>query len=140
MTEPIDKFAGDYRWLSNFWFIDVEYAGVTYPTTEHAFQAAKTLDLGQRRHVRKASGPGEAKKLGRQVTLRPGWEDMKDEVMLDLNRQKFQDPGLREKLLATGDAPLVEGNTWGDKYWGVVKGVGKNRLGKILMQIRGELR
>lgn len=136
----IDKFAGSYRWLSNFWSAEVEYDGVRYPTTEHAFQAAKTEDLGQRRHVRKAKTPGEAKKLGRQVTLRSGWESMKDAVMLDLNRQKFRDPDLREKLLATGDQELVEGNTWGDTYWGVVRGKGKNRLGKILMQIRSELR
>lgn len=140
MTDPIDKFAGDYRWLSNFWLAEVEYEGVTYRTTEHAFQAAKTLDLGQRRHVRKAMGPGEAKRLGRQVTLRSGWESMKDEVMLDINRQKFRDPDLRGKLLATGDVPLIEGNTWGDKYWGVVGGVGKNRLGKILMKVRDEIR
>jgi len=140
VTDPIDKFAGRYRWLSNFWPAEVEYDGVRYPTTEHAFQAAKTENLGQRRHVRKARGPGEAKRLGRQVSLRPGWEAMKDGVMLDINRQKFRDPDLREKLLATGDAQLVEGNHWGDMYWGVVDGRGANRLGKILMQIRDEIR
>ena len=136
----IDKFAGDYRWLSNFWPAEVEYEGVKYPTTEHAFQAAKTENLGQRRHVRKAASPAEAKKLGRQVTLRPGWDSMKDEVMLDLNRQKFRDPGLRAKLLATGDRPLIEGNHWNDTYWGVCRGKGKNRLGQILMKIRHEIR
>lgn len=136
----IDKFAGSYRWLSNFWSAEVEYEGVRYPTTEHAFQAAKTENLGQRRHVRKADTPKEAKKRGRQVALRSGWESMKDAVMLDLNRQKFRDPDLRAKLLATGDEELVEGNTWGDTYWGVCRGKGKNRLGKILMQIRVELR
>jgi ribA/ribD-fused uncharacterized protein len=140
MKDKIDKFAGDYRWLSNFWYVDVEYEGVTYPTTEHAFQAAKTLNLGQRRHVRKAASPGEAKKLGRQVTLRTGWDGMKDEVMLDLNRQKFRDAALRKKLLETGDAPLIEGNTWNDRYWGVCRGTGKNRLGQILMRIRSEIR
>jgi predicted NAD-dependent protein-ADP-ribosyltransferase YbiA (DUF1768 family) len=96
MKDKIDKFAGDYRWLSNFWYVDVEYEGVTYPTTEHAFQAAKTLNLGQRRHVRKAASPGEA--------------------------------------------PLIEGNTWNDRYWGVCRGTGKNRLGQILMRIRSEIR
>ncbi len=140
MGEIIDKFAGKYRWLSNFWGAEVQYDGVAYPTTEHAFQAAKTENLGQRRHVRKASGPQEAKRLGRQVTLRPEWESMKDEVMLDLNRQKFRDPELRAKLLATGDATLVEGNYWNDTYWGVCRGKGKNRLGKILMRVRDEIR
>ncbi len=142
IKDKIDSFAGQYRWLSNFWYAEVEYKGVQYPTTEHAFQAAKTEDLGQRRHVQKAVNPAEAKRRGRQVTLRSEWESMKDGIMLDLNRQKFRDPDLRKKLLATGNATLIEGNTWGDMYWGVCAhiGKGKNRLGQILMQIRDEVR
>lgn len=120
MSNDIDKFAGKYRFLSNFYSVEVEYEGVKYSSTEHAFQAAKTLDLGHRRRVRTASSPAQAKRLGRQVSLRPDWEQMKDAIMLDLNRQKFKGSHLRKKLLDTGDAQLIEGNTWGDRYWGHV--------------------
>lgn len=66
---------------------------------------------------------------------------MRDGVMLQLLRQKFLgDEELRRKLLRTGDAMLVEGNYWGDTYWGVCFGSGKNMLGKLLMQVREELR
>lgn len=59
--------------------------------------------------------------------------------MEDLLRQKFSKTPLRRLLLATGEAELIEGNTWGDTYWGVCHGVGQNHLGCLLMKIRGEL-
>ena len=83
----------------------------------------------------------EAKRLGRRVRLRSDWEQVKYDVMLDVVRAKFnQHPDLAQKLLATGDEELVEGNDWGDTYWGVCNGRGKNMLGKILMRVRAELR
>ena len=85
--------------------------------------------------------PSEAKRLGRRVRLRSGWEQVKYDVMLDVVRAKFnQHPDLAQKLLATGDEELVEGNDWSDTYWGVCNGRGKNMLGKILMRVRAELR
>jgi predicted NAD-dependent protein-ADP-ribosyltransferase YbiA (DUF1768 family) len=60
--------------------------------------------------------------------------------MEELVRRKFADPELAEKLLATGDEELVEGNTWNDRFWGVCRGEGRNELGKILMRVRAELR
>ena len=85
--------------------------------------------------------PSEAKRLGRRVRLRSDWEQVKYDVMLDVVRAKFnQHPDLAQKLLATGDEELVEGNDWGDTYWGVCNGRGKNMLGKILMRVRAELR
>ena len=138
-SEVISDFRGRYRWLSNFWACAIEYEGATYPSTEHAFQAAKTLDENQREEIRLALSPGLAKKLGRQVKLREGWDDMRDEVMLCVTRLKYVDADLRKRLLGTGDAELVEGNTWGDQYWGVSMGVGRNKLGRILMQVRSEI-
>ena len=87
-----------------------------------------------------AGNPGQAKRIGRRIELRPGWDDVRDEIMLDLIRIKFYLPSLATKLLATGDAELVEGNYWGDTYWGVSRGRGENRLGQILMQVRDEIR
>ena len=86
------------------------------------------------------STPGEAKRMGRQVTLRKDWEDVKISVMEKGLRMKFAIPELRDKLLATGEEELVEGNWWGDTCWGVCKGVGANNLGKLLMKIREESR
>ena len=84
--------------------------------------------------------PQAAKRLGRRVELRPDWESVKYDVMYQVCKAKFtQNPNLLERLLATGDAELVEGNTWGDQVWGVCKGVGENHLGKTLMRIRAEL-
>ena len=85
--------------------------------------------------------PAEAKKLGRRVELRPEWEYIKERVMFEIVLNKFnQNPQLAKMLLATGEEELVEGNTWGDRTWGVCDGVGQNRLGKILMKVRGLLK
>lgn len=136
----IEAFSGEYRWLSNFYPSDVVLDGLIYPSVEHAFQAAKTEDARDRRVVQKAPTPGAAKKLGRKVTLRSDWENAKQGVMLDLLRQKFGQGELHDLLLGTDDAQLVEGNWWGDRYWGVVDGMGSNHLGRLLMQVREELR
>ena len=136
----IDSFTGDFRFLSNFWPAEVNLDGVTYASVEHAYQAAKTLDPKERAAFQGITA-GEAKKLGRKVTMRPGWDKIKVEVMCMLNTQKYMDhPELQEKLLKTGDHELVEGNNWGDKFWGKVRGHGSNHLGKILMNLRGAIR
>ncbi len=137
----ISAFAGQYRFLSNFYQSVVRMDGVDYPTVEHAFQAAKNPSAAYRERVASAREPGHAKRLGRMVMLRADWEHVKLDVMLALLRIKFYRGGdLADRLLATGDHELVEGNTWGDAYWGVCNGVGENHLGKLLMQVRGELR
>ena len=137
----IDRFAGEYRFLSNFYPATVVYEGLTYPDSEHAYQSAKTMDMAQRRRIAALPTPAQAKQAGEALTYRPDWPQVKYQVMLDCVRDKFtRNPDLRAKLLATGDAYLEEGNTWGDRIWGVYQGQGTNWLGKILMQVRGELR
>ena len=137
----IDQFSKEYHFLSNFSAAEVWYDGESYPSTEHAYQAAKTLDLTWRRAIRLAATPNDAKRLGRKAPIRPGWDDMKRDVMYTVVRQKFmQHPGLSQLLLDTGHAELIEGNWWGDRYWGVCNGTGENNLGKILMAVRDELR
>ena len=136
----IDSFVGEYRYLSNFWMAPVTYDGDVYASTEHAYQAAKTFNKADRARIRKMSC-ADAKRYGRQVQLIEGWENKKIGIMEELVLQKFTvHTDLREKLLATDDAEIIEGNTWGDREWGTVKGVGKNHLGKILMRVRKKLR
>lgn len=141
----ISEFRGEFAFLSNFYACEVEFEGEVYPTVEHAFQAAKTENPEERARVRSAKTPKGAKMLGRRVTLRPGWDYQRVDVMKELVRKKFHHPKMREKLLATGDEELVEGNTWHDRYWGRCicpkhDGDGLNWLGRILMRIREELR
>ncbi len=140
MKKPIDSFSGTYHWLSNFSPAPVRYGLVTYPTVEHAYQAAKTNDADQRKSIKLADSPGRAKHMGQRVTLRPDWETVKLDVMRDLLWQKFA-PGteLARKLLTTGDAQLIEGNYWGDIFWGVCRGQGENHLGRLLMAVREKL-
>ena len=135
----IESFSGEYRFLSNFWPCLVALDGTLYPSVEHAYQAAKTLDPEERASVRNADGPYKAKKAGRAVILREDWGDVKLDVMADLVYQKFQHPELREKLLATGNQELIEGNHWKDFFWGVCNGKGQNHLGRILMDVRSQL-
>lgn len=136
----IESFTGPYRFLSNFWLCDILYEDLIYPSTEHAFQAAKTLDPSERLLICLLDTPGHAKRKGHNITLRRGWEQIKQDIMLDLLRIKFTvHRDLREHLLATGNRKLIEGNNWGDTYWGEVNGIGNNFLGKLLMRVREEL-
>lgn len=137
----IDHFSGEYDFLSNFYEAPVTWKGVVYPTSEHAYQAAKTLDSVERNQIRLAETPAIAKKLGRKVTIREDWEEVKFDFMFKIVWNKFiLNQELATKLLATGDAELIEGNWWGDTYWGVCRGEGQNNLGLILMTVRGILR
>lgn len=136
----IDKFTGDYYFLSNFFECDVEYLGLTYRSSEAAYQAAKCKNPNERLAFLWLT-PSMAKRYGKMVEIRPDWDEVKKRIMRDIVYLKFsQWPDLREKLLATGEAELIEGNTWGDTYWGVCNGVGENNLGKILMEVRREFR
>lgn len=137
----IGTFRGRYFFLSNFYPVGVLLDGLIYPSVEYAYCAAKTLDEEERKRILYAASPGLAKRLGRQVTLRADWESIKLDVMANLLRQKFskENPTLRMWLAETGDADIVEGNTWGDTFWGVYDGRGQNHLGRLLMEIRAEM-
>lgn len=132
----IDSFRGEYRFLSNFYSCPIIFEGDLYSSLEHAFQASKTLDSNERKVVRVAVKAGDAKRAGRKVTKRGDWDDVRVGIMRELLYQKFNDLQLRQRLINTGDAELVEGNNWGDVFWGVCRGRGENWLGKLLMEIR----
>ena len=138
--ERIDRFRGEHAFLSNFHRHPFRWRGTTWSTAEAPFQASKTRDERMRERIRLASSPAEAKRLGRRADLRCEWEQIKDDVMHSVVQAKFAVPELRDALLATGDAELVEGNTWGDVYWGVCGGRGRNQLGRTLMRIRDDIR
>lgn len=135
----INSFKGKYAFLSNYYEVPVQYEGLTYKNSEAAFQAAKTLNTAERKEFTDLT-PNNAKAKGRSINLRADWEKVKLDIMYDINMAKFtQNSDLREKLIATGDAYLEEGNTWNDRYWGTVNGVGQNQLGKVLMRVREDL-
>lgn len=153
----IPNFTGDYFFLSNFYRRPLlfslmgmlENPGIRFPTSEHAFQAAKYKSMRDYEHetdpldyvieVANEPDPRKAKRLGGEVKIDPKhWDSIKDSVMREVVFEKFvQHSDLREQLLATHAAMLVEGNTWGDTYWGRVEGKGLNHLGVILMETRG---
>lgn len=117
----------------------------TYPTVEHVFQAAKTTDPAIRATIAAAKTPSEAKRLGRAAPLRDGWLEMRDAVMRQALEIRWSREPYRSRLLATGDEQLVERTTWHDQYWGICTcpkhgGVGENMLGRLLVQIRSQLR
>lgn len=141
--DKIDKFRGRYFFLSNFYEAPVTYLGITYRNNEAAFQAQKVCGIGSREiqfDFSKAD-PSTAKRLGRRVNLRKDWEEIKEKSMYEICLAKFsQNEELKRKLIATGNSYLEEGNNWADKTWGTVNGIGENKLGKILMEIREELK
>jgi len=139
----IPEFQGEYRFLSNFFPCDegVLYDGKLYPTSEHAYQAAKTLDKVEREQVRSCSTPAQAKDLGKSLSLnQDNWKAIRVREMLKIVRDKFtRNIDLRHRLIQTEDHELIEGNNWNDKFWGMCKGEGQNMLGKILMVVRAEV-
>jgi ribA/ribD-fused uncharacterized protein len=141
-VKEIKGFFGPWRFLSNFHYTDVEWEGMIFRTTEHAYQAAKFADMDMRRKIQFAETPLAARRLGQSPGCNPDWEKkgIRDQVMMDLSCQKYAKEHLGAMLLESGNAYLEETNHWGDVYWGVCNGVGENKLGKILMDVRGFLR
>jgi ribA/ribD-fused uncharacterized protein len=141
----IDSFTGEFAFLSNFSPHEVAFeltAGnfVIVPTVEHAFAASKTRMTDRRLEIISAPTPGKAKRIGRKVVLREDWENIKLSVMEELLRDKFsRHDALADKLVATGNQELIEGNHWHDTFWGVCNGIGENMLGKLLMDLRDEI-
>lgn len=141
--KAVIQFYGAGNRFSNFHANPIVIDGSTWPTTEHYFQAQKFNNNAIHfEKIRKATTPALAKTLGstRSVKLRPDWEAVKEQVMAKALRAKFtQHESLKQYLLQTGDADLVE-HTDRDKYWGDGgNGTGQNRLGHLLMQLRTEL-
>ena len=125
--------------MSNFHYSPLIYDNRYWNTAEHAYQAAKTNVAGEKEAIFMAPTAKDAKKMGKRLTLRPDWDEVKVDIMYEIVKAKFHhNPTLREMLLLTTGLEIEEGNWWGDTFWGVCKGEGLNNLGKILMRIRDE--
>ena len=143
----INQFYDEYRFLSNFYESKppMLFEGMLGTSVEHLFQAFKTTSEKERTEILLSKKPSIAKHLGRKCKAKNNWEEIKYSVMQDLVRIKFKiNSDLREKLIATGDHELIEGNNWHDNTWGncycdQCKDIqGKNWLGKIFMDVRSK--
>lgn len=115
----INTFKGEYRWLSNFWPVAIPYEGILYTSVENAYQAAKTLDQTDREKISLLPA-NKAKSYGKKLKIREDWDNVKLSIMRELVTIKFTtDPNLKKLLMDTHPQPLIEGNTWGDVFWGV---------------------
>jgi ribA/ribD-fused uncharacterized protein len=149
---PINEFKGEHAYLSNFWPFQgprligppapILWKGVSYATAEHLYQCAKAVNSFDRTRIITARTPGIAKRIGREIQIRPDWKAVQHDIMLQILRAKFQQhPDLAAMLIATSDQQLVEGNWHGDSHWGYDFKIsyGENCLGRLLMTIRAEL-
>ena len=140
----IDKFRGKYGFLSNFCMSPLWYDGILYPSSEHAYQAAKADSYPEKEKIARLKTPAETKRYAKTFTHRDGFHNVKTRIMFEIVLRKFvSNSFLTDKLLSTGDAELIEGNTWHDNFWGNCTCdrkdcsiEGKNNLGRILMEVR----
>jgi ribA/ribD-fused uncharacterized protein len=148
----VDRFEGEFRFLSNFYMCPLRVGGLAWPSAEHAFQGLKSPNPDMHRLIAALPTPGEAKRGGRTLNLRPDWERVKKQVMLTVLLAKFtQNPELGARLADTADMAdplLTEGNYWHDNYWGAcfcdrckfARKPGLNYLGRLLMAVRDVVR
>jgi len=152
----IEGFFDEYRWLSNFWEVEIEYEDIKYPSVEHYYVALKinepqTFNVNDiptkfdvqeaREYISKLETPAKAKKLGKEeINKRKDWDDVKISIMEYGLKQKYSQEPFKGKLIHTYPMKIIETNWWNDTYWGVCDGVGKNVLGKLIMKIREEIR
>lgn len=135
----IKGFQGYYRFLSNFYPCKIEFEGLTYGSSEAAYQAQKSLDMETRNWVATLDARG-ARRVGRQIQIREGWEEDKLNVMYKILREKFSKQPCRNMLIDTDGDYLEETNYWHDTFWGVYNGIGENHLGRLLMLVRDEIK
>ena len=146
--EKINHFRGNFGCFSNMYSCSVEIEGIVYPSAEHAFVAGKTTDENLRREIATLDAPQKAKAFGKQLLLRPDWEEIQVGWMKTVLLAKFsQNQFFKKRLIDTGTAELIEGNGWHDNFWGscfcsrpACGSSGKNTLGKLLMEVRETLR
>jgi ribA/ribD-fused uncharacterized protein len=143
---PITSFQVEYRFLSNFYQHAFHWAGLRWPTAEHAYQLAKTgPDKIKLYYIDFCKlTPGQARRNGRNLPIRPDWNDVRIGIMREIRYCKFKQPVLAKMLLATEDRLLIEGNAWGDQFWGMTRVhdsyIGANHLGTLLMEVRDAIR
>lgn len=137
----IASFEHQYHFLSNFYPCRVVFEDIEYPSSEHAYVAQKTLDKNTRIVISEIPSAGKVKRMGKHLDIRSDWDEVKLSIMDQIVSEKFnQNPYLMDLLNNTAPHELIEGNTWGDTFWGQSPlGNGRNELGKILMSIRDDI-
>jgi ribA/ribD-fused uncharacterized protein len=133
----------EYGWMSNFYLTKFIWNNQEWKSSEHAYQAMKSTNPLIQQAIAEAPSAGAAKKAGRTISsIRPDWNDVKIGLMEEIVKAKFEQNSLLIKLLLnTEEKTLIEYAPWGDTFWGVNKDLkGENHLGKILMELRTELR
>ena len=149
MTRLISSFKDKYDFLSNFCPVTVRIEDMNYPTVEHAYQASKSKEYFFRKLIvaLPSSKAGVAKRRGNTIRLRSDWEDVKIQIMYELLCNKFEQEPFGTYLLETDDSMIIEGNHRHDNFWGICycgkdrcKDKGKNWMGKLLMNIRRQIR
>lgn len=135
----INEFIGENAFLSNFALVKINHLGFEFNSVENAYAASKCKYIEDVEKFINISS-GQAKRLGRRVANREDWDEVKVGIMRSLLEQKFQQEPFKSKLIETS-GEIVEGNSWGDTFWGVdiKSGIGKNTLGKLIMEIRNQL-
>ena len=136
MTEPIIKFRGEYRFLSNFHPAPMIVDGFLYPTSENAYQGLKYSTSTSIQQQIADMAPGDAKRYAQDNPVEITDAERLNNMFRVLTLKFIGHKNLMKKLLATRDAELIEGNDWGDTFWGICDGQGKNHLGKLLMTVR----
>lgn len=137
----VTQFKGSYAFLSNFAPVTIQYMGLEFASTENAYQASKSRSMEHAIQCQNVT-PGVSKALGKMCDLREDFDDIKVQIMTDINLIKYCDPEYSLQLIHTGERKLVEGNWWHDNFWGdcycdKCKDIpGQNNLGVILMEIR----
>jgi ribA/ribD-fused uncharacterized protein len=148
----INRFVGDYSFLSNFYACKILHNRIEYSSVENFYVAMKSnsnqiidnityTDLEFKKYISNIESPSKVKKIGKNIVIRFDWDSIKDNIMYYGLTQKFKDDELMDKLISTKDSKLIEGNLWHDNYWGSCfcekcGYKGKNKLGKLLMIIR----
>ena len=138
----INTFRDKYDWLSNFYKVKIVIKGVEFNSVENAYMSMKSTDVEWVKFCEEKS-PVLVKKKSRSIDVRSDWDDIKLKAMDHCLKQKFNQEPFRTKLINTLDENIVEGNWWGDVFWGVNlkvdPNVGENHLGRLIMEIRKEL-
>ena len=145
VCDKIEKFSKNYKFLSNFYLVTITKDNQNWPSSEHLFQSSKTLKIEEQEKIRLEPDPGKTKKLGKNVSIREDWEEVKVRIMYDCLRMKFgQNPEISEELIKTYPMQLIEGNYWHDNFWGKCNcercksKEWKNILGLLLEKVRLE--
>lgn len=141
--KSITSFKNDFRFLSNFYPVEIVYDNISYKSTECAYQAQKTFSIKEKILIASFDSY-KSKKYSRKLKLRKDWDNVKLDIMKDLLNIKFNKEPFKTLLINTGSSEIIEGNYWHDNYWGSCtcekcNNNGLNHLGKLLMEIREKL-